>query len=63
MSEPEGAAPVGEQAAGAVIAGAAIGGVLTPGALDSGWAVLAVTAFLIVVLGRALTRSPTRMSS
>lgn len=50
-------------AAGAVIAGAAIGGVLTPGALDSGWAVLAVTAVLIVVLGQALTRSPTRMSS
>jgi hypothetical protein len=46
-----------------VIAGAAIGGVLTPGALDSGWAVLAVTAFLIVVLGRVLTRSPGRMSS
>lgn len=50
-------------AAGAAIAGAAIGGVLSPGALDSGWAVLAVTACLIVILGMALTRSPARMHS
>jgi predicted MFS family arabinose efflux permease len=50
-------------AAGAAITGAAIGGVLSRGALDSGWAVLAVAAILIVVLGRALTRPPGRMSS
>jgi MFS family permease len=50
-------------ATGAAITGAAIGGVLSRGALDSGWAVLAVAAILIVVLGRALTRPPGRMSS
>jgi hypothetical protein len=50
-------------AAGAAIVGAAIGTVLSPGALDSGWAVLAVTGCLIVILGGALARSPARMPS
>jgi hypothetical protein len=35
----------------------------TQAALDSGWAVLAVTACLIAVLGGALTRSPARRPS
>jgi len=50
-------------AAGAATAGAAIGSVLSPGALDSGWAMLAVTGCLIVILGGALARSPARMPS